>query len=254
MSFFKMMATEITSHEHAEKTTDEKPRMRVMTRRGGVDRQEDNNEFLASEVVRRMAVELEAFCPPPRGYWGELLRKVGDIAVLAVRKLVSLYFTPFEYMKDFVARATKLVRLLLEEAWHRTLWNTEDPKRRVALCNLVCQMRQLEEDSLPNAVRERGWWRSFNEKHVRYVAEKVREGTCWMGDLPSFKMVMQNEDMCHEIYSLIDVRVMPDRMHLRQRDVRHFHAHHGLELAEDEDVPGKVEHGVFECVFPESYQ
>ena len=79
--------------------------------------------FLLHEVMRQFGICLDTFSSPPRGDWGWFLRKVQDIAIHGVRRLTHFY-ARCEAVSSFTMRAWTVMRLVMEEAFHRALMRT----------------------------------------------------------------------------------------------------------------------------------
>ena len=77
--------------------------------------------YLAHEVLRQVRSNLRHFAPPPRGSWSWLMRTVTDLCVRFMRQLWLIYFRNQENEDQFMGRVWALVRLVVEEAWHRNL-------------------------------------------------------------------------------------------------------------------------------------
>ena len=86
--------------------------------------------------MRQFGIHLEGFCPEPRGDWGWMLRKCRDVAVRAVRQLMKVYGGG-----DIEEKYT-VVRLLLEEAFHRMLMGFEGELIIINLPGLIATATQ----------------------------------------------------------------------------------------------------------------
>ena len=89
-------------------------------------------DYEGHEVVRQFGQMLDGFVPPPRGDWGWMLRRIRDVAVRALRQLKKIYGDKsHEEPQTFQMRSMQVVRLLLEEAFHRCLLAAEGDKMRI---------------------------------------------------------------------------------------------------------------------------
>ena len=104
------------------------------------------SEYLGPEVVRRVMQLIDGFSPPPRGDWGWFLRSAMDINVKTMRQLIRIYGLN-ESREQFHMRGISLMRLYMEEAFHRCLLSTDDPLRKAALSSMMVAMRIFEADN-----------------------------------------------------------------------------------------------------------
>jgi len=112
--------------------------------------------FLGHEVVRQIGNLIAGFSPPPRGDWGWFLRRSQDIAVRTLRQLVHKYGRHHnEDVGLFEVRAMFVVRLYIEEAFHRELRDCPTPMRKAALCCFMVTMRNIEHHTLPQETAEK---------------------------------------------------------------------------------------------------
>ena len=131
----------------------------------------------------------------------------------------------------------KLVRLIVEEAWHRCLLAAEDPSIKSALCALANTMRDIEEDTLGTDASDLGMFWTLTEANVMRVATKVGKGeTTSIEDMPSWQEVRQLPEMKLEAFSPMLVRVQPSAIKMSRDEVRAvLEANHpGVPLTEDE--------------------
>ena len=99
--------------------------------------------------MRQFIEVLSAFAPPPKGDWGWVFRRMMDLAVRCLRQLTQCYFNNRESVEAFSMRAMAVVRLYVEEAFHRALMGARGGVRKGALCSLMVSMRNCEQDTLP---------------------------------------------------------------------------------------------------------
>jgi len=112
--------------------------------------------FLGHEVVRQIGNLIAGFSPPPRGDWGWFLRRSQDIAVRTLRQLIHKYGRHHnEDVGLFEVRAMFVVRLYVEEAFHRELRDCPTPMRKAALCSFMVTMRNLERHTLLQETAEK---------------------------------------------------------------------------------------------------
>ena len=64
------------------------------------------------------------------------------------RQMVRYYLRSDASRADFTAKSTIMVRLLFEEAWHRTLLSVEDRVLQAAYCSVMMTMREFEDSTL----------------------------------------------------------------------------------------------------------
>ena len=161
------------------------------------------SEFLGHEVVRQLMSLMASW--DPRGDWGWLLRSSQDIAVRTLRQLQRLYGQTLEEGKIFENEAMHLVRLYLEESYHRTLLTYEDPPMRAAMSSMMLTMHRLEEKMMSGAgvPMEMRLFSTMTEDNMKNIAALVRLTTMKVQLLPSFEAVMQCNSMRHEVFSLI---------------------------------------------------
>ena len=102
------------------------------------------SEFLGHEVVRMVHQVLDEFKPEPVGDWGYIVRKVTDIAIQTMRRLSTIY-RKNEPIEVFHLRAMSLVRLYIEEAYHRLLEGigNEEKLRKMGLCSMMITMKNI---------------------------------------------------------------------------------------------------------------
>ena len=107
------------------------------------------SEFLGHEVVRMVQQIIDNFKPEPAGDWGYILRKLTDIAIQTMRRLSTIY-RKNEPIEAFHVRAMALVRLYIEEAYHRLLEGIdhEDQVRKMGLCSMMITMKNIEAKTL----------------------------------------------------------------------------------------------------------
>ena len=67
-----------------------------------------------------------------------------------LRQLIDKYgHRSQEQLGNFEVRAMHIVRLYIEEAFHRELLGCPTPMRKAALCSFMVTMRNLEHHTLP---------------------------------------------------------------------------------------------------------
>ena len=194
-------------------------------------------EFLAHETMRQLMVLLSEWSPAPRGDFSWLHRRMTGVGVRYMRQLVKYYLRAGEEKKEFIKNATSLVRLIVEEAWHRTLLAAEGPLRKSAMCTLANTMRDCEADTLGQDACDFGMFWTFSEANVMRVATKVGKGEMTsIEDMPSWQEVKQLPEMKLEAFSLMLVRVQPAAIKMSRDEVRAVLETHlpGVPLTEDE--------------------
>ena len=181
------------------------------------------------------------------------MRRSQDIAVRALRQLVLVYMRQHEDVGAFQMRAMHVVRLYVEEAFHRCLLSLQEPLRKSGLCNLMLTMRNFEVATLPVSHLSMSIWQTFNGVNVRAIAERVRRFET-LGEassieaMPSFVEAMMNHDLRIEIISLIPVKVSTDLVTLSREEVRAAIEANGGHVEEAEAVGG-CESSVFSHTF-----
>ena len=90
---------------------------------------------------------------------------------------------------------------------------------------------------------------TLNFEVVRRIAMKVVEGSSSIKDMPSFNEVMGMKDLCHEVFSLLPVRIPKgEEMHLTRAEVRQLIR--SAALPASEPVEGRDNPSKFEDIFP----
>ena len=168
------------------------------------------SEFLGHEVVRQLMSLMASW--DFRGDWGWLLRNCQDIAVRTLRQLQRLYGKGVEEGKIFEDEAMHLVRLYLEESYHRTLLTYEKPSMRAAMSSMMLTMHRFEEKMMSGAgvPMEMRFFSTMTEDNMKKIAALVRFKTMTVQRLPSFVAVMSCTSMRHEVFSLIPCEVTKD--------------------------------------------
>ena len=203
------------------------------------------NSFLGHEVVRQILIVLQGFSPAPRGDWGWFLRKITDICVKAMRHLVVTYYRNPQ-LRTSMDRAQTLVRLYVEEAFHRVLYHTDSPILRQAYCSLMVSMRDLELSALPYE----GFFTTFNEDFVRRLGAAVHrnEGTT-LENLASYPSVMLFPELRVEIFSLMSVRIAPNTIAMNHAEIKALIEANGSSLEPGEATEGHEGPSVFADLF-----
>ena len=204
---------------------------------------------LGHEMMRQFAQLIEAFSPPPRGDWGWLLRRAEDMGTRGVRQLMKTYHQPFEGITSFLQRAMAVVRLFLEEAFHRCLLNDWSGMRKRALCSLMVTMRTFEAEMIPFKHAPLGIFYTLTPAAVMRMALRVNSDEDTSIEMcPSYEAAMKSE-MRVEVVSLMLVRPVPNLIAMTQAEVRALIEHNDDELFEGEAVPGKDGVSAFDDLF-----
>ena len=208
------------------------------------------NGYLGHEVVRQLMQIIEGFCPPPFGDWGFMMRKAQDIAVRTLRELVKVYDKGFEGTESFMVRAVHLMRLYVEEAFHRCLLSCEGSVRKSALCSLMVTMRHFEADTLPEVSQSLGIFTTLTEENVRSIAMKVSlfEDTS-IEMLPSYGEVMKSADLKVEAFSLKLLRTSSASIVMSKEEVKVLIEANGCTVPEDAELPGLEVPSAFAPIF-----
>ena len=195
-------------------------------------------DVLGHELIRHFAQLIEGFSPPPRGDWGWLLRRAEDMGTRGVRQLIKTYYHPTEDFKTFLERAMAVVRLFLEEAFHRCLLSEASGMRKRALCGLMVTMRNFEAEMIQRNHAALGIFYTLTEAAVLRMAVRVNSHEVTSIEMcPSYEAAMQSE-MRVEVVSLMIVRPAPNLIALTKDEVRGLMEHNEDELFEGEEVPG----------------
>ena len=194
------------------------------------------NSLLGHEVVRQIIMIIQGFCPATRGDWGCFLRKCIGIGVKAVRHLVATYYGA-GYLGKMMERATSVVRLYFEEAFHRLLYLTKKPLRKAAYCSILVWTRRLEADLLSSEYEGYGFFTTFTEDFVRRLGEKVlRNERITLADLPSIQSVMRAPEFRAEVYSLMAVTAAPGMIMMSRDEIKARIEATGSCLGDDECI------------------
>jgi len=209
--------------------------------------------YLGHEVVRQVCMCLEQFCPEPFGDWGWFLRKVTDIGVKTVRQLVKVYGVHEEDMPNFLLQANKLMRLYIEEAFHRCLLATEEPRRRRAYCGLMVTLRNLECATLTQDLNGMSIFATFTVHNVETMGVRVRDKQLTsISELPSYAEVMRSPILRQEVFSLLVVRKPEGFLMMAKDEVQDLLEANGCIIEAQTVVPGRREGSRFLEVFPDA--
>ena len=203
-------------------------------------------DVLGHEMMRHFMNLIEGFSPPPRGDWGWLLRGAEDICMHGVRQLIRCYHSPHEEITSFISRALQVVRLFIEEAFHRSVLSDSSGVRKRALCSLMVTMRNFEAEMILSS--ELGVFCTFTEAAVMRMARRINvEEDTSIEICPSFEVAMQSE-MRLEVVSLMRVRPVPRAISMTQAEVRALIGDN-KGLMEHEVVPGSEGVSAFDGLF-----
>ena len=130
---------------------------------------------------------------------------------------MAYYLRPHEEVELFLSRAMRLMRLYIEEAWHRVMLTETNRLRRRSLSSLMVTMRSFEADMIPELQMSLGIFYTFTLANVREmsrkIASEVEETSIEM--CPSYEGVMDSE-MRLEVISLMLVKDEPPAMMMTQ--------------------------------------
>ena len=209
--------------------------------------------YLGHEVVRQVCMCLEQFCPEPFGQWGWFLRKVTDIGVKTVRQLVKVYGVHEADLPNFLLQANKLMRLYIEEAFHRCLLATEVPRRRRALSGLMVTLRNLESATLTEDLRGMSIFCTFTVPNVRALGLRVQaKQLTSINEMPSYAEVMRSPILRQEVFSLLVVRKPEGFLMMAKDEVQELLEANGCTVDEETVLPGRREGSIFLEVFPDA--
>ena len=177
------------------------------------------------------------------------MRKAEDMGTRGLRQLIKLYYDPTEDFKTFLERAMAVVRLFLEEAFHRCLLSDASGMRKRALCSLMVTMRTFEAEMIPGRHADLCIFYTLTEAAVMRMAVRVNSGKDTSIEMcPSYEAAMKSE-MRVEVMSLMLVRPVPNLIAMTQAEVRALIEHNNDELLEGEAVPGRNSVSVFDDLF-----
>ena len=147
-------------------------------------------------------------------------------------------------------RATSVVRLYFEEAFHRLLYLTKKPLRKAAYCSILVCTRRLEADLLSSEYEGYGFFATFTEDFVRRLGEKVlRNERITLADLPSIQSVMRAPEFRAEVYSLMAVTAVPLTIVMSRDEIKACIEATGSRLGDDERTAGTEGPSVFAGLF-----
>ena len=173
------------------------------------------------------------------------MRKCRDVAVRAVRQLIKVYGG-----NNLEGKYT-VVRLLLEESFHRVLLGMEgDVMRKRGLCAMMVTFKGIEENTMGDLMGSMGLFSTMDRANVSMIVMAVEAGGSTLRQMPSFEAAMAMSGLKHEVFSLLPVRMAPTTIRMTKNEVRHVIqelCHRPLE--EDEDVPGAEGPSMFEQFF-----
>ena len=203
-------------------------------------------DVLGHEVMRQFMNLIDTFSPPPRGDWGWLLRGAEDICMHGVRQLIRFYHSPHEDITSFISRALQVVRLFIEEAFHRSVLSESSGMRKRAVCSLMVTMRNFEAEMILSS--ELGVFYTFIEAAVMRMARRINiEEDTSIEICPSYEAAMQSE-MRLEVVSLMRIRPVPRAISMTQAEVRALIGDN-KGLMEHEVVPGSEGDSAFQGLF-----
>ena len=125
--------------------------------------------------------------------WG--CRTVEDMAQKGMRVLLNTYKTHEETLGTTAEKAWKVVRVILEEAVHRTLLACDgDEVLKSGVCGLMKMLRHFEGvKKSDESLGKWGLFTSFSEANLKTMNLKVREESMRLEDLPTWAST-QTED------------------------------------------------------------
>ena len=176
--------------------------------------------------------------------------KILDMSVRGVRQLMRFYKRPTESAEDFLRDGYKVARLYLEEAFRRSVAKTTDSLRRRSLSTLMVTMRRLEEQMLTTHQIQFGVLHEFTEGNVRRILSAVQASEHTSIDiLPSDEAVIAT-DMGVEAFSLMRTHSNEDDfLRMTDEEVRHLIVDNGMQLEQNEDVPGIQGQSIFADIY-----
>ena len=209
------------------------------------------SNFLGHEAVRTFGIVLSDFSPPPYGDWGYVVRKLNDLSVTYLRVLVGLYLrNSNESLRDFQLRAMSLIRLFLEEALCRCVSALEGVTMKEAMMSCMLTFHNIEQETFMSpTMSTMGLFTMMTEGRLRDMAVMLASGTHELRRLPSYREAMSNEDMMHEIFSLLPVRTPERAITMTKNEIRTMIRAHTDTLRDEVEVPGQDGEGIFAGIF-----
>ena len=123
--------------------------------------------------------------------------------------------------------------------------------RKSALCSMAVTLRNIEHSTFQNMRGVHHFFKTFTEENVMRLAHVEAEGRFNnLQTLPSSASAMQNDDLVHEVFSLLPVRY-EGMITMSRVEVRAVIAPALVNrpLADGEVVPGTEEDSIFAVVF-----
>ena len=178
------------------------------------------------------------------------MRSARDICVRTLGQLMNAYHKGGEPLQVFMKRAMALMRLYLEEGFHRCLLAAvDDSLRMAALCSLMATLRNFEAETLTEDLGGMGLFVTFTEANLKNIGKKVKEGEATSVELmPSYIEVVSYVDMRVEAFSLKVVRASPSSIVMSKKEVRALIDGLGGKISEGRIVPGREGPSPFEAM------
>ena len=163
-----------------------------------------SSNLLSYEMVRMIESVVGGLRPMADMGWG--LRQIEDWATKFVRTLVSAYRHESEPFERTMSKAYSVMRVVIEEAIHRTLMSYRSSEvMRAAYCSLVLTLRNLESlRKSSQAFEQVGLFVHLSEVPLAELNKKVGEDASSLEGLPSFNEVLKDDfgPMRYELFSL----------------------------------------------------
>ena len=163
-----------------------------------------SSNLLSHEMVRQIGIVFEGIKPMGDLSWG--MRQIEDWGTKYVRTLVTVYRHEREPFEKTMSKAYSCLRVVIEEAIHRTLMSHRNNERmRRAYCALALTLRNLEslrKSSL--AFEQVGLMVHLSEVSLAELSRKVGEDASSLETLPSFYEIIKEDfgPMRYELFSL----------------------------------------------------
>ena len=179
------------------------------------------------------------------------MRKLNDLSVTYLRVLVGLYLrNSNESLGVFQRRAMSLIRLFLEEALCRCVSALEEVTMKEAMMSCMLTVHNIEQETFMSpTMSTMGLFTMMTEERLRDMAVMLASGTHDLRRLPSYREAMSNEDMMHEIFSLLPVRSPERAIAMTKNEVRTMIRVHTDTLRDEDEVPGQDGEGIFAGIF-----
>ena len=116
--------------------------------------------------------------------------------------------------------------------------------------SLVLTVHDIEQETFMSpTMSTMGLFTMMTEERLRDMAVMLASGTHELRRLPSYREAMSNEDMMHEIFSLLPVNSPERAITMTKNEVRTMIRAHTDTLRDEVEVPGQDGEGIFAGIF-----